>query len=131
MLCHSVFNSVSAVMLVLAYFGTIPDNFGSTSQDLGWLIPLAVVATLLLFLVLRYIGQLSGAHKDEKVYVAPVDNSLSRGRFSFAEMALLTIIVVIFAVVALVGEVGTRVLCSNPQNYENIIHNIVQICNGG
>ena len=127
MVCHAVFNMVTAVLLVLTYFGTLPQNF----EDISWLLPLAVVATPLLFLLLRYIGQITDKSKDEKVYVAPLDNSISRGRFSFAEMALLTIIVVIFVVVALIGEVGTRVVCNDPHHYENIIHNIVQICNGG
>lgn len=126
MVCHAVFNMVTAVLLVLTYFGTIPQNF----EDIGWLIPLAVVATPLLFLLLRYIGQLSGERKDEKVYVAPVDNSMVKGRFSFAEMALLTVIVVIFVTVALLGEVGTRVVCSNPQQFVRYIPNIVQICKG-
>ncbi|PZR98330.1 MAG: hypothetical protein DLM69_08815 [Candidatus Chloroheliales bacterium] len=124
--CHTAFNGVTATLLVLTYFKQIPDNFESTD----WLLPLAAVTTLLLVTVLYYIGRLTSERKADEPYIAPVDNSIVKGRFSFAEMALLTVIAVIFVMVSLIGEVGTRVVCANPHQYEHIIPNIVQICQG-
>ncbi len=118
--CHSMFNAVTATIIVLNYFGTLPDNF----EDLGWLVPLAIVTTPLLIGVLYYIGRLTRATSKEiePPYVAPVDNSIAKGRFSFAEMALLTVISVIFVASLLVGEVGARIICAQPDTSAQIHH---------
>lgn len=115
MVCHAVFNSVTAVLIVLTYFGQIPADF----EDMSWLLPLAAIALPLLLGLLYYIGQLTRAENGAIVYVAPVDNSLVKGRFSFAEMALLTVIAVIFLVMCS-AELGLRYICSHPELWHQL-----------
>lgn len=110
MLCHAAFNGVTASLIVLSYFKVVPDNL----ESMDWLLPLAVITTPLLLAVLYYVGRLTAATKQEEgVYVAPIDNSMVRGRISFAELSLLTVILVIFIVMG-AAELLLRYSCASP-----------------
>jgi membrane protease YdiL (CAAX protease family) len=124
MVCHAVFNSVTAFLIVFAYFDWIPKDV----EDISWLLPFAMVATPLLIAVLYYIGRLTRDGKGGEVYVAPVDNSLVKGQFSFAEMALLTVIAVIFVVLCM-AELFLRYGCAHPDLLRQL-HIDPSICSG-